>query len=368
MAAFKVRLPKPFADISRVALMYPHATHIEPLSNLTKHLRNEANAPQSVPNVWIKHEDTNSALAYGGNKVRKLEYVIADAVAQKATHLVTVGGVQSNSQRQVAAAGNRYGIKTVLTPDPKIGNPSNEDRAAYDSAGNVQINGVLGAYWEPSTLEDKAEANKEGGSGLAYEVAARREMDKIKAEGGTPYFIPSGASLHKLGGLGFARFAYEVREQEKELGVTFDAIVVSTASGSTLGGMATGFKLLQERKRLIGIQATSCDLSETSRVVLASAKNTAKLVGLQEDEITDRDFELEGRFNGGAYGRLKEETIEAIKLLANTEGILTDPVYTGKAVAGLIGLVREGAFGSTQNVLFVHTGGTPVLSAYPSLR
>lgn len=368
MAAFTVRLPKPFIDIPRVALMYAHATHVEPLNNLTRHLRNEVNAPHSVPNLWIKHEDTNSALAYGGNKVRKLEYVIADAVAQKATHLVTVGGVQSNSQRQVAAAGNRYGIKTVLTPDPKIGKPSIEDRAAYDSAGNVQINGVLGAEWKPSTPEDKVEANTEGGDGLAYEVAARRDMDKIMAEGGKPYFIPSGASLHKLGGLGFARFAYEVHEQEKELGVTFDAIIVSTASGSTLGGMATGFKLLQERKRLMGIQATSCDLNETSRVVLTSAKNTAELIGLQEDDITVKDFELDGRFNGGAYGRLNEETKDAIKLLANTEGILTDPVYTGKAVAGLLGLVREGAFGSAQNVLFVHTGGTPALSAYPSFH
>jgi 1-aminocyclopropane-1-carboxylate deaminase len=368
MAEFIARLPKPFAAIPRVVLMYPHATHIEPLNNLTKHLRNEVDAPKSVPNLWIKHEDTNSALAYGGNKVRKLEYVIADAVAQKATHLVTVGGVQSNSQRQVAAAGNRYGMRTILTPDPKIGNPSSEDRAAYDSAGNVQINGVLGAEWKPSTPEDKAEANKEFGDGLAYEVAARREADKIRAEGGTPYFIPSGASLHKLGGLGFARFAYEVNEQEHELGMIFDAIVVSTASGSTLGGMATGFKSLQDAKRLIGIQATSCDLSETSRVVLASAKNTAKLIGLQEDDITESDFELDGRFNGGAYGHLNEETKDAIKLLANTEGILTDPVYTGKAVAGLIGLVREGAFGSAQNVLFVHTGGTPALSAYPSFH
>lgn len=368
MAAFTVRLTKPFVDIPRVALMYPHATHIEPLNNLTKHLRNEVHTPHSVPNLWIKHEDTNSALAYGGNKVRKLEYVIADAVAKKATHLVTVGGVQSNSQRQVAASGNRFNMKTVLTPDPKIGNPSVEDRAAYDSAGNVQINGVLGAEWKPSTPEDKMEASREGGDGLAYEVAARREMDKITAEGGTPYFIPSGASLHKLGGLGFARFAYEVHEQEKELRVTFDAIIVSTASGSTLGGMAAGFKLLQERRRLIEIQATSCDLSETSRVVLASAKTTAGLIGLQADDITVKDFELDGRFNGGAYGRLNEETRDAIKLLANTEGILTDPVYTGKAFVGLLSLVREGVFGAALNVLFVHTGGTPALSAYTSFQ
>lgn len=349
--------------------MYPHATPIERLSNFTAHLKAESNAPRSVPDFWIKHEDTNSALAYGGNKVRKLEYVLADAIAKKATHLVTVGGLQSNSQRQVTAAGNRYGMRTVLTPNPDIGNPSARDRAAYDTAGNIQINSVLGASWKPSTAEDKKTANLPGGDGLAYEVAARREMDAIRAQGGTPYFIPSGASLHPLGGLGFARWAFEVAEQEEDLCVHFDAIIVTTASGSTLGGMATGFKLLDQggKRRIIGIQATSCALEETSRVVLASARNTAPLLGLEENAVSAEDFELDGRFNGGAYGYLDEDTSAAIKLLAGTEGILTDPVYTGKAVAGLLGLAREGGFGEAKNVLFVHTGGTPALSAYPSL-
>jgi 1-aminocyclopropane-1-carboxylate deaminase len=355
--------------------MYPFATPIEPLKNLTHHLSQESKGP--TPILWIKHEDTNSALAYGGNKVRKLEYVLADAIAKKANHLVTVGGVQSNSQRQVAAAGNRFGMKTILTPDPKIGNPSAQDREAYDSAGNVQINAVLGTEWKPSTAADKEKADAEGDRGLAYEVAAMREMEKIKSEGGTPYFIPSGASLHPLGGLGFARWAFELEEQEKELGVEFDAIVVSTASGSTLGGMVAGFTLINKeaastektvKRRLIGIQATTCDLKETIRVVLTSGKNAAKLIGLHEDDIKEEDFELDGRYNGGSYGYLNKETEDAIKLLANTEGILTDPVYTGKAIAGLIDLVREGAFSKAKNVLFVHTGGTPALSAYPSLR
>ncbi|UPX20525.1 1-aminocyclopropane-1-carboxylate deaminase [Ascochyta rabiei] len=375
MASHALRLPRPFADMPRAALMYPFATPIEPLKNLTAHMSRQSSS--KMPNLWIKHEDTNSALAYGGNKVRKLEYVMADAIAKKATHLVTVGGVQSNSQRQVTAAGNRFGMKTVLTPDPRIGNPSAKDRDAYEHVGNVQINAVLGAQWKPSTPEDKVEANAEGGDGLAYEVAARREMARVKAEGGTPYFIPSGASLHSLGGLGFARWAFELEEQEKELGIIFDAVIVSTASGSTLGGMVAGFKLIHQagnsedsatKKRLIGIQATSCDLKETARVVLVSARNTAKLIGVQEDDINADDFELDGRFNAGSYGYLNEDTRAAIKLLASTEGILTDPVYTGKAVAGLLGLAREGAFSEAKNVLFVHTGGTPVLSAYPSLH
>lgn len=375
MAAFTVRLPRPFADIPRAALMYPFATPVEPLKNLTAHLSQTSKT--RIPNLWIKHEDANSALAYGGNKVRKLEYVMADAIAQKATHLVTVGGVQSNSQRQVTAAGNRFGMKTVLTPDPRIGNPSAADRAAYDRAGNVQINAVLGAEWKPSTPQDREAADQEGGDGLAYEVAARREMERIRAEGGTPYFIASGASMHVLGGLGFARWAFELEEQEREMGVRFDVIVVSTASGSTLGGMIAGFKLANKeqnggddvaKRRLVGIQATSCDVHETKRVVLVSANLAAKLIGVPSDDIHPDDFELDGRYNGGSYGHLNAETSDAIKLLANKEGILTDPVYTGKAVAGLLGLAREGAFGEATNVLFVHTGGTPALSAYPSLH
>jgi 1-aminocyclopropane-1-carboxylate deaminase len=155
-------------------------------------------------------------------------------------------------------------------------------------------------------------------------------MDRIKSEGGNPYFIPSGASLHPLGGLGFARFAFELEEQEQDLGVRFDAIVVACASGSTLGGMMAGFKLIEKtgtdtraltKRRLIGIQATSCDLSETSRVVVQSAKNTAKLIGLQESDVNEEDFELTGNYNGGSYGFLNEDTKEAIKSLATTEGM-----------------------------------------------
>lgn len=375
MAASSVRLPQPFADIARCALMYPYPTAIEPLKNLTSHLSQQAQKRNNlkIPNFWIKHEDTNSALAYGGNKVRKLEYVIADAIKKRATHLVTVGGVQSNSQRQVAAAGNRYGMKTILTPNPEIGNPSSSDCEAYSIAGNVQVNSILGAMWYPSTPADSEQARST--NDLAYEIAAFREMDRIKSEGGNPYFIPSGASLHPLGGLGFARWAFELEQQEREMGVWWDAIVVACASGSTLGGMVAGFKLSEQdidrkggKRRLLGIQATSCDLQETSRVVTTSAKNTARLIGLSDDDITEKDFELVAGYNGGSYGYLDQKTQEAIKLLATTEGILTDPVYTGKAVAGLIGIAQEGGFQDAENVLFIHTGGTAALPAYPSMR
>jgi len=209
-------------------------------------------------------------------------------------------------------------------------------------------------------------------------------MERLEAAGSKPYFIPPGASLHLLGGLGFARWAFEVAQQEQEMGVRWDVIVVCCASGSTLGGMVTGFKLIEQekpagsadstpnagnkRRRIIGIQATTLDPKETERLVMQSAKKTAKLVGLEEEDIKSDAFEILDSFNAGAYARLDDKTREGIKFLAETEGILTDPVYTGKAITGLIALAKEGAFGEAENVLFVHTGGTPALSAFPSMR
>lgn len=270
-------------------------------------------------------------------------------------------------------------MQTVLTPDPTIGNPSTNDRAAYESAGNVQINAILGAAWKPSTPADGEHAKAD--HDLAYEVAARREMKRLEKAGSKPYFIPSGASLHPLGGLGFARWAFELDQQESEMGLWWDVVIVSCASGSTLGGMLAGFKLLEKerdsgsgsatstrKRKLIGMQATTAHLDETRRVVLESAKNTTGLIGLRENYVGSDGFEVNTRFNGGAYGRLDDKTREGIKLLAETEGILTDPVYTGKAITGLITLAREGEFDDVENVLFVHTGGSPALGAYPSMR
>jgi 1-aminocyclopropane-1-carboxylate deaminase len=271
--------------------------------------------------------------------------------------------------------------QTTLIPDPTIGSPSSSDRQAYDSAGNIQIDSILGAKWLPSTDADseQAKANNEP----AFDIAARREMDRLQAAGSKPYFIPSGASLHPLGGLGFARWAFELEQQEQEMGVRWDVVVVSYASGSTLGGMVAGFKLIEKeraqnggdgnadntrKRRLIGIQATTNNLQETNQTVLKCAKNAAKLIGLEEEEISDDAFEIVQTFNGGAYGWLDDKTREGIKLLAETEGILTDPVYTGKCITGLITLTKEGAFDDAENVLFVHTGGVPALGAYPSMR
>jgi 1-aminocyclopropane-1-carboxylate deaminase len=224
----------------------------------------------------------------------------------------------------------------------------------------VQIDSILGATWIPSTSEDGEHAKAHGG--LAFNIAAEREMKRLKDEGHKPFFIPPGASLHSHGGLGFARWAFELEQQEKELGTRFDVIITASASGSTIGGMVAGFRLIEKeagigkKRRLIGMQATTVNVKDTESAVLESARKAAKLIGLEEDDIKSDAFEIMDRFNAGAYARLDDKTKEGIKLLAETEGILTDPVYTGKAITGLIALAREGAFGEAENVLFVHTG------------
>ena len=195
-------------------------------------------------------------------------------------------------------------------------------------------------------------------------------LETLRSRGQKPYSIPSGASLHPLGGVGYARWAFEVLEQEKDLGVVFDSVVVATGSGSTIGGMVAGFKLaekvgkLTSKKRLIGFSVAGREA--VNDLVLRIARNAAEKIGVDPETITEDDYEINHSFLGKAYGQLDERTADAIKELARTEGILTDPVYTGKTLAGLLHMAREGGF-PKGNILFCHTGGQAALSAYPML-
>ncbi|OLN96299.1 1-aminocyclopropane-1-carboxylate deaminase [Colletotrichum chlorophyti] len=339
-----VNLPAPFNDIPRIQLLYKRPADIEPLARLTKDLNCGAS-------FWIAREDCNSGLAFGGNKVRKLEYVLADAISQGADTLVTTGGIQSNHMRQTSAAAARLGLKVVLYPGDYV---TSED-AEYKYAGNIQINEILGAETFPL------------GSGKEDVISA------LEARGQKPYAIPSGASTHPLGGLGYARWAFELLEREAELGVSFDVVIVALGSGSTLGGMIAGFKLAQKlgkpgsKKRLIGFSILKDQKEDVAKEVLGIAKTAASHIGLSPDGITRDDFEVDYSYLGGSYGHLDERTADGIKELARTEGILTDPAYTGKAFAGLLNTAREGGLNG-KNVLFCHTGGQAALGAYPKLR
>ncbi|KAH7261663.1 tryptophan synthase beta subunit-like PLP-dependent enzyme [Fusarium tricinctum] len=337
-------LPAPFRDIPRAKLLFDRPLVIEPLSQLTATLCNGVH-------LWIQREDCSSGLAFGGNKVRKLEYILADALIRGADTVVTTGGIQSNHMSQTAAAAVRLGLEVALYPR-SLAEAKDVD---YNYAGNVQVQSIIGA------------------ERFAIDTSEESVINTLKKRGKNPYSIPTGASSHPLGGLGFARWAFELLEQELMLGMTFDIIVVAAGSGSTLGGMVAGFKLAQKVgrqtsvKRLIGFSIFNPSAKETAELVLGIAKATASKIGLSPDEITTDDFEIDSSYLGGGYGNLDNLTVEGIKELARLEGILTDPVYTGKAFTGMLHNARSGQY-SGKNVLFCHTGGQAALSAYPQLR
>jgi 1-aminocyclopropane-1-carboxylate deaminase len=316
-------------------------TPIEKLSRLSEYLGGNVE-------LYAKREDCNSGLAFGGNKIRKLEYIIPDAIASGADTLVTIGGVQSNHTRQVAAVAAKIGMKCRLVQESWV--PFQD--AVYDRVGNILMSRVLGAEIE---LVDE-------GFDIGIRESWEAAIEDVKRKGGRPYPIPAGASVHKLGGLGFVGFAEEVREQEKALGFAFDFIVVCTVTGSTHAGMVVGFAKDGRSRRVIGIDA-SCTPQQTRSQVLDIARNTADLIGLGQD-LAEADVILKEEYAYPVYGVPSEETNAAIRLCARLEGMMTDPVYEGKSMQGMIDLVRKGFFPSGSKVLYAHLGGVPAINGY----
>ncbi|MGS2641478.1 1-aminocyclopropane-1-carboxylate deaminase [Streptosporangium sp. LJ11] len=320
---------------------------VHPLPRLTRHLDGAS--------IWAKREDCNSGLAYGGNKTRKLEYIVPDALAQGADTLVSIGGYQSNHTRQVAAVAASLGLKAVLVQENWVDWPD----CVNDRVGNIMLSRIMGA----EVRLDPA------GFGIGFKDSWNRAIEDVRERGGTPYPIPAGASDHRLGGLGFANWAYEVARQERELGVFFDTVVVCAVTGSTQAGMIAGFAALEEAggrpRRVIGIDA-SAKLEETRDQVARIARATAELIGvgrpLRDDEITILDG-----WAGDLYGIPVRSTLDAIRLTGELEGMIIDPVYEGKSMAGLIDLVTGGEIPRDATVLYAHLGGQPALNAYSGL-
>ncbi|MEV8288401.1 1-aminocyclopropane-1-carboxylate deaminase [Streptomyces niveus] len=329
----------PLDDFPRHPLLFgPSPVH--PLDRLSGHL--------GGARIWAKREDCNSGLAYGGNKTRKLEYLVPDALARGADTLVTIGGVQSNHTRQVAAVAARLGLKAVLVQESWVDWPD----AVNDKVGNILLSRVMGAEVR---LVD-------AGFGIGTKDSWHRALADVEAAGGTPYAIPAGASDHPLGGLGFANWAYEVERQERELGVFFDTIVVCSVTGSTQAGMIAGFAGQDRPRRILGIDA-SATIDETRAQVARIARATAELIGLGRD-VRDDEITVLAGWAGDLYGIPVESTLDAIRLTGRLEGMIIDPVYEGKSMAGLIDLVRAGDVPPTSNVLYAHLGGQPALNAY----
>ncbi len=313
------------------------------LDRLTRHLGGAA--------IWAKREDCNSGIAYGGNKTRKLEYLVADALAQGCDTLVSIGGVQSNHTRQVAAVAAHVGLKCVLIQESWVDWPD----SVYDKVGNILISRLAGA----DVRLVKA------GFGIGFKESWDAALAEVEAGGGKPYAIPAGASDHRLGGLGFANWAREVAHQEEQLGVFFDTIIVCSVTGSTQAGMIAGFALDGKPRRVLGIDA-SAKPAETRDQVGRIARRTASLIGLERD-LRDDEIVLDERYHAGVYGIPDDATVDAMRVAARTEGMVTDPVYEGKSMAGLIDLVTRGEVAKTSTVLYAHLGGQPALNAYSAI-
>jgi 1-aminocyclopropane-1-carboxylate deaminase len=324
----------------RVQLLFgPSPVHR--LERLSEHLG-------GAVDIWAKREDCNSGLAYGGNKVRKLEYLAADALAQRYDTLVSIGGVQSNHTRQVAAVAARLGLRCVLVQEHWVDWPD----AVYDKVGNILLSRMMGAdvRLDPSSFD------------IGIRKSWEDALASVEEIGGKPYAIPAGASDHPLGGLGFARWADEVAAQERELGVFFDTVVVCSVTGSTQAGMIAGFAGQQTERAVLGIDG-SATVEQTWAQIARIARATAESIGLGR-ELDDSEIVLLDEWHAGTYGIPDEKTIEAIRLCARLEGVLTDPVYEGKSMAALIDLVRSGRIAPGSRVLYAHLGGQPALNAY----
>jgi 1-aminocyclopropane-1-carboxylate deaminase len=309
--------------------------------------------------IWAKREDCNSGIAYGGNKTRKLEYLVADALANGCDTLVSIGGVQSNHTRQVAAVAARAGLACVLVQESWVDWPD----PVYDKVGNILISRLAGADVRlvPATF------------GIGFKASWEQALQEVEASGGRPYAIPAGASDHPLGGLGFASWAYELAAQERQLGVFFDTIVVCSVTGSTQAGMVAGFAALsgtdigagRRARRVLGIDA-SAKPAQTREQISRIARQTADLIGARQ-KVTDDDIHLDDRYHAGTYGIPDDATLDAMRVAARTEGMITDPVYEGKSMAALIDLVSRQEITPDATVLYAHLGGQPALNAYSAL-
>lgn len=316
-------------------------TPIEKLERLSAHLGGKVE-------IFAKRDDCNSGLAFGGNKTRKMEYLVPEALAEGCDTLVTIGGIQSNHTRQIAAIAAKLGMKCRLVQENWV----DYHDAVYDRVGNILMSRVMGA---------EVELVNEG-FGINFKQSWENALEDVRRAGGKPYAIPAGASDHRLGGLGYVGFAEEVRAQEKALGFRFDYIFVCSVTGSTHAGMVVGFAADGRADRVIGIDASGKP-QETFAQVLRIAERTADLVELGR-AITRDDVVLDARYAAPAYGLPSDGTNAAIRLSARLEGMMTDPVYEGKSMHGMIDMIERGEIPEGSRVLYAHLGGVPAINAY----
>ena len=318
-------------------------TPLEPMDRLT------AQCGKVGLRLWVKRDDC-TGLATGGNKARKLEHLLGDATGQGADTLVTTGGLQSNHARQTAAAAALHGLRCVLVLTDAV--PSRA--AAYREVGNILLDRLLGA--DVRVVE----------GGLGGEAAMDQVAEDLRHEGSRPYVVPLGGS-NGLGTAGYVTAFDELADQFAAIGERMDAIVVAAGSGGTQAGLVLGAALAGWPGEIIGVSVGRPQADEEAKV--RSALDAAgALLGVPDTTCRQMRVVVDDGFRGTGYGQPTPEGIAAIRLLAETQGLLLDPVYTGKAMAGLLDRIRGDRFApGTRNVVFLHTGGTAALGAYPDI-
>ena len=308
-------------------------TPIEHLKNVSQHL--------DGPNIFIKRDDC-TGLATGGNKTRKLEFLIPDAIKNKAELIVTVGAIQSNHARQTAAACSLKGLKCLIILEQRLKDPPD----AYMNSGNVFLNKLLGAEIMLCPKDQDI---------LEYST---KVVEDIKSKGTNVYFIPGGGS-NSIGALGYVECFKEILEKNSKY--NFTHIIHATGSSGTQAGLLAGKKYFQSQLQIIGISVRYEKKIQEEKVYNEAKKICEKL----KCDVLDRsEVVAYDDYVGSGYGEPTDGMIEATNLLAKKEAILLDPVYSGKGFAGLIGLIRQKKFTKEDNILFIHTGGAVSLSAY----
>ncbi len=326
---------------------FPLAALPTPLQEV-KRLREALGGAARSPRLLIKRDDL-TGLAFGGNKARKLEFLVADALGTGATHLVTTGAVQSNHARMTAAAARAAGLGVSLVLTSKTERPRLE--------GNLLLDHLFGAelHFIPAPADPKVAIGDQEAAAVA------RVMTELEARGERPYLIPIGGSS-PMGALGYVDATRELVEQLRAQGETPSRLYYASGSRGTQAGLALGARIYNAPYRLCGIAVSGGEPEKTDRA-LRIANQAAELLGVP-DRIAASDIPTDQGYIGPGYGIPTPECLEALQLLARQEGILLDPVYTAKVMAGLIDHIRQGRIDRAETVVFLHTGGAPALFAY----
>ncbi|MEM6387578.1 MAG: D-cysteine desulfhydrase [Pseudomonadota bacterium] len=314
-------------------------TPLEPMDRLSEAL--------GGPRLWVKRDDC-TGLSTGGNKTRKLEFLMADAQREGADVIITQGATQSNHARQTAAAAAKLGLGCQILLE--------------DRTGSVDENYVLGGNVLLDRLHGSPVSKRPGGADMAAEM--EELANDLKANGHKPYIIPGGGS-NAVGALGYVNCARELIEQAAQTGLQIDALVHATGSSGTQAGLVAGLAALQSDIHLLGI-GVRAPREKQEQMVYDLACKTATHMGLKS-EIARSAVRADCNYVGPGYGMPTQGMVDAIKLLAETEGLLFDPVYSGKGLDGMISLIRKGYFDGMENVVFLHTGGSAALFGYADI-